>query len=136
MKRIPLLSTLLFVAMLVAVPSVAQEAAEEPEEHLGVDPGEYPGDSGEGRDELERRLQGAVVPISNALAYLLGAMLPDENGEPRPLGLSIAPETPDEEGPFEIVFQCIWGPVICEPFFQACAAIPVKCSDGTGPVRP
>lgn len=129
MNLISLVSFLSLAATLTAWPSLAQEMPNTEEApHAQETTGAY----AKGDEEIEALLfEEAVVPLSNTMMHLLETVLPAENGQPRALGLNIAPASPDDGGSMmEAVFICAFGRAICEPFFRACARVGVKCSPG------
>jgi len=77
--------------------------------------------------QIKENFEKFVIPISNSLSYSLTKSLPEVDGRPFPLGISIRPTDPD--GFVQIVYHCSFGREICEPFFQACAALYLQCAE-------
>ena len=115
-----LYSLIFAVPLVCSVPALAQEAT--------------PQDDPESASSIEVELEEAIVPLSNALGFMLRTALPEPHGRSFPLGMSI--EAPDPYESIEIVYTCIWGREICEPFFQACVSLLLDCSDGGFPHGP
>jgi hypothetical protein len=120
MKHCPFFALLIFLSLLFSPYVMAEQAA----------PTSYNDTTKDISPQLQEKLEKAVVPISKSLAYLLTTTLPEADGKPRPISISIEPV--DAVGPDEpiqaIVFHCAFGPVVCEPFFRACASLHLKCT--------
>jgi len=89
--------------------------------------------------DVQEKIEKSVIPISRSLAHTLTTILPaDKNGKRIPLGLSIDPTKLDgSDVPIQaIVHYCLFGNEICKPFFEACAALYLNCSDGHGQQTP
>lgn len=76
--------------------------------------------------QIQETLSKAVIPVTDALTYLLTKTLPEVEGRQFPLGIRVEPKKPDEPVS-KIVFGCPWGPVRCKPFFEACDALHIEC---------
>lgn len=77
--------------------------------------------------QIKENFEKFVIPISNSLSYSLTKSFPGVDGRSFPLGISIRPTNPD--GFVQIVYHCSFGREICEPFFQACAALYLQCAE-------
>jgi len=89
----------------------------------------YKSETKEDSKRIWTNLEEALVPASKSLAYLLTRTLPEVDGKPQPLNIKIAANPVDPDGPLQVVYHCAFGPQICKPFFEACAALYLQCSE-------
>ena len=122
------LLVLVFVAFSIPQSALAGSASEDNNGSVTAVALDYGGEAKEASRQIRENLEKAVLPISNSLDYLLTRTLPEADGKPRPLGITIEPRDPvNPEGPLQVVYYCFFGRDICEPFFTACASLNLDC---------
>ena len=91
---------------------------------------EYQIDEWQTSRKVQENLERLAIPISKSLSYSLSNVLPEVDGRPASLGVSIEPLDPVNPGELvKVVFHCSFGYQVCKPFFEACAALHLQCSD-------
>ncbi len=89
----------------------------------------YKSETKEDSRQIWSDLEEALVPASKSLAYLLTRTLPTVDGKSQPLNIKITANPVDPDGPLQVVYHCSFGPQVCKPFFEACAALHLQCSE-------